>query len=348
MIQQTEGIKLTQYSQRSGCGCKIPADQLETIIGTDHMIPDANLLVGIESKDDAALYDLGDGTAVISTTDFFTPMVNDPVEYGRIAAVSALNNVYAMGGVPMMALAVLGWPTDKLPVEVAQQVIQGARQACQEAGIHLAGGHSIISPEPIFGLNVSGRVNVGNIRTNTGAHAGQKLFLTKPLGMGIYTQALKEDQLSEEHLAVAKEQMTQLNKIGEVFSKFAYVKSMTDVSGFGLVGHLMHMCEASRVRAELIFDQIPLLPGLAEYVERGLVSGGMEANFEAFESHLGEMSAFQRAVLCDPQISGGLLVSVVPEYENEFVQMAKGLSMELISIGSLAEIKEGHPTLSVF
>lgn len=337
-----DSIKLTQYSHGAGCGCKISPQVLDKILATGSVsLPDPNVLVGNDSRDDAAVYDLGDGTAIVSTTDFFMPIVDDAFDFGRIAAVNAISDVYAMGGTPMMAIAILGWPVDKLPPEVAQRVLEGARSACAEAKINLTGGHSIDSPEPIFGLAVTGRVNVGNIRRNSGALAGCKLFLTKPLGVGILSTAQKKGLLKEEHATVARDSMVELNKIGEVFAKYAYIKSMTDVTGFGLMGHLIEMCEASRRSAQVQLAKVPVFAEVDEYIEAGCIPGGTHRNFESYGHKISELSDYQKAILCDPQTSGGLMVAVVAEYEREFIQIAKGLGLDLQSFG---EITEGQET----
>jgi selenide,water dikinase len=337
-MTETEPIRLTQYSHGAGCGCKISPQVLDTILHSNQKIlSNANLIVGNESRDDAAVYDLGDGTAVISTTDFFMPIVDDAFDFGRISSVNAISDVYAMGGTPMMAIAILGWPIDKLPAEVAREVLEGARSACKEAGIPLAGGHSIDSPEPIFGLAVTGRVNVANIRRNGGATPGCKLFLTKPLGVGILTTAQKKGILAEEHSDIARDSMVALNRVGEIFGKYAYVKAMTDVTGFGLLGHLIEMAEGSKLSAEIIFNRVPSFPIVEEYIEQGSMPGGTERNFDSYGHKVTPMTDLQKALLCDPQTSGGLLVAVVSEYEKEFMQMARGLGMELTSIGHLIE-----------
>ncbi|MEM7658211.1 MAG: selenide, water dikinase SelD, partial [Bacteroidota bacterium] len=304
-------IALTQYSHGAGCGCKISPKDLSTILQSNSLgLPDANLLVGNDTRDDAAVYDLGDGTAIISTTDFFMPIVDDAYDFGYIASVNAISDVYAMGGNPMMAVAILGWPLDKLPAELAGRVLEGSRAACRAAGIPLAGGHSIESPEPIFGLAVNGRVNVANIRRNTGALEGCKLFLTKPLGVGILTTAEKQGKLLPAHQNLAKDVMRELNKAGELFSKYAYVKAMTDVTGFGLLGHLIEMCEGSRVAAEVQFAQVPKLAVLEEYIEQGCVPGGTKRNWDSYGHQISELTELQKAILCDPQTSGGLMLAV--------------------------------------
>lgn len=333
-----DDIKLTQYSHGAGCGCKISPKVLDTILSSStQTLPNPNLMVGNDQRDDAAVYDLGDGTAIISTTDFFMPIVDDAFDFGRIASVNAISDVYAMGGTPMMGIAILGWPLDKLPPEVAQQVLEGCRAACKEAGIPLAGGHSIDSPEPIFGLAVTGRVNVANLRRNSGALAKCKLFLTKPLGVGILTTAQKKAKLKPEHATIARDVMVQLNRVGEIFGKYAYIKAMTDVTGFGLLGHLTEMCEGSRTQAVVEFDKVPRLDMLDEYIEAGCLPGGTDRNFDSYGHKVSPLTDTQKALLCDPQTSGGLLVAVVQEYEKEFMTLAKGLGMELTSFGHMTE-----------
>ena len=340
-MNDMDPIRLTQYSHGAGCGCKISPQVLETMLQTSTVsLPDPNLLVGNEHRDDAAVYDLGDGTAVVSTTDFFMPIVDDPFDFGRIASVNAISDVYAMGGTPMMAIAILGWPVDKLAPEVAREVLEGARSACAEAKIPLAGGHSIDSPEPIFGLAVTGRVNVANIRRNGGALNGCKLFLTKPLGVGILTTAQKKGKLRPEHATIARDSMVQLNKVGEIFARYAYVKSMTDVTGFGLLGHLGEMCQASRLSAKVNVSQVPIFPEVATYLAEGCIPGGTHRNFASYGHQVSPMTEEQKAILCDPQTSGGLLVAVVAEYEREFMQMARGLGLELHSFGSMVAGQE--------
>jgi selenide,water dikinase len=342
-MMKHEDVRLTQFSHGAGCGCKISPQILGTILKSSQvLIPDPNLIVGNDTRDDAAVYDLGDGTAIISTTDFFMPIVDDAVDFGRIASVNAISDVYAMGGTPIMAIAILGWPIDKIPAEVAGKVLEGSRLACKEAGIALAGGHSIDSPEPIFGLAVTGRVNVANIRKNSTALPGNKLFLTKPLGVGALSTAQKKGILKEEHATIARDSMVQLNKAGESFAKLPYVKAMTDVTGFGLLGHLVEMCEGSRTSAEIQVKKIPVIPEALEYIKEGAIPGGTNRNFASYGHHVSEISDQQKHILCDPQTSGGLLISVIPEYEREFVQFAKGLGLglELESFGQVTEKKD--------
>ena len=332
-------IKLTQYSHGAGCGCKISPAILDSILQSNIVIPhDARLLVGNASKDDAAVYDLGDGTGIVSTTDFFMPIVDDPVDFGRIASVNAISDVYAMGGKPMMAIAILGWPVNTVPVEAAQQVLEGARIACNEAGIPLAGGHSIDSPEPIFGLAVTGRVDLKHLKTNTGAKAGDLLFLTKPLGVGILTTAQKKGILREEHSTLARDVMTRLNSAGEHFGKLTYVHAMTDVTGFGLLGHLIELCEGAGLSAHIDIDEVPLIDRdvLMEYLEQKSFPGGTTRNFASYGHKIAELTEKQQYVLCDPQTSGGLLVSVHPEHLQQFMDEAASIGLgQLVPIGRM-------------
>jgi selenide,water dikinase len=243
---ETSTIKLTQYSHGAGCGCKISPAILDKILHSPIAAPaDARLLVGNDKRDDAAVLDLGNGTALISTTDFFMPIVDDPFDFGRIASANAISDVYAMGGKPVLAIAILGWPIDKLPPEVAQKVLEGARSICAEAGITLAGGHSIDCPEPVFGLAVNGMVNIAELKQNSTATAGCKLYLTKALGVGILSTAQKRGILKPEDAAIALKSMVTLNKPGARFATIEGVKAMTDVTGFGLLGHLSEMCEVN-------------------------------------------------------------------------------------------------------
>ena len=333
---QTKSVKLTEYSHGAGCGCKIAPGLLEDILNTNFsMAADPRLLVGNDTKDDAAVYDLGNGSSVVSTTDFFMPIVDDPFEFGRIAATNAISDIYAMGGTPLMAIAIFGWPISKLSADVAGEVIDGGRQACKDAGITLAGGHSIDAPEPIFGLAVTGQVNNDNLKQNSKAEAGCKLFLTKPLGIGILTTALKKKLLKPEHYRIAPETMCQLNSVGQVFSKLPAVKAMTDVTGFGLMGHLTEICEGSGLSAVVDYKAVPKLPEVENYLALGCSPGGAQRNFDSYGHKLGGMSSLQQQILCDPQTSGGLLVCVSPEGEEEFLKMAKAEGFQLEVIGEL-------------
>lgn len=341
-------IRLTQYSHGAGCGCKISPKVLETILHSEHAkFVDPNLLVGNETRDDAAVYDIGNGVGIISTTDFFMPIVDDPFDFGRIAATNAISDIYAMGGKPIMAIAILGWPVDKLAPEIAQQVIEGGRFVCQQAGISLAGGHSIDAPEPIFGLAVTGMVSTDRVKKNSAAQAGCKLYLTKPLGIGVLTTAEKKSKLRPEHQGVATETMCQLNKPGADFADIAGVTAMTDVTGFGLLGHLSEICQGSGLQATVWFDQIPKLPDVESYINEGCVPGGTGRNFESYGHLVGEMTDMQRKLLCDPQTSGGLLLAVLPQAEAQIQDVANRFGLTLTAIGELHPRQPEQPLIEV-
>ena len=331
-----EKIKLTQFSRGAGCGCKIAPAVLETIL---HHAPTLKgeknnaLLVGYDTKDDAAVYDIGNGRAMISTTDFFTPIVDDAFDFGRIASVNAISDVYAMGGRPLMAIAILGWPIEKLPAELAQEVLEGARKICAEAGIPLAGGHSIDSPEPIFGLAVTGEVQIKNIKRNSTAIEGCKLFLTKPLGVGMISTAHKRGLALEDDFSEAVGLMTTLNSFGYELGQQEYVKAMTDVTGFGLLGHLIEMCEGNGLSAEIEYSRIPLLQNISHYALKMIYPDGTMRNWKSYEAKVIGIGAESLFTLCDPQTSGGLLVAVDSPYENEFIALAKKHQFNLKSFG---------------
>lgn len=334
-----KNIQLTQYSHGAGCGCKISPKLLETLLETQtHSTVYPNLLVGNSTNDDAAAYDLGNGTSVLSTTDFFMPIVDDPFTFGQIAATNAISDIYAMGGQPLMAIAIFGWPIDKLPAEVGREVIEGGRATCEAAGIPLAGGHSIDAPEPIFGLAVTGLVDNQYLKRNASAEAGCELFLTKPIGIGILTTAQKQQKIQPDHLQVAVDAMTSLNRIGSELAKLKGVTALTDVTGFGLLGHLIEMCEGSGIAAQLDFTKVPLLPHALDYLAQGCTPGGTQRNFDSFgEKATGlfgsALTSDQRAILCDPQTSGGLLVAVKSEEVSKFHETAKQHGLALHSFG---------------
>ena len=341
-------IKLTQYSHGAGCGCKIAPGVLENILKTDFVaLHDARLLVGNSTKDDAAVYDLGDGTGVISTTDFFMPIVDDPFEFGRVAAANAISDIYAMGGTPMMAIAILGWPINKLPAEVAQQVIDGGRHACAEAGIHLAGGHSIDSPEPIFGLAVTGLVDLKHLKQNSTAKAGNQLFLTKPIGVGILTTAEKQGKLQAEHARLAVDNMMKLNSIGAELAKIEGVTAITDVTGFGLLGHLLEICQGSGVSASVQLSAVPLLdPAIIDYLNLGCVPGGSGRNWESIGGSVTGTDLQSQTLLCDPQTSGGLLLAVEPESAQLVTDLLRDAGCCDQPIGELSQTL-GNSTIQV-
>ena len=327
-------IKLTEYSHGAGCGCKISPMLLEEILDSSReTIEYPELLVGNSNKDDAAAYDLGNGTSVLSTTDFFMPIVDDPFTFGKIAATNALSDIYAMGGRPLMAISIFGWPIDKLSAEVGRAVIDGGRAVCEDAGIPLAGGHSIDSPEPIFGLAATGLVENKNLMTNDTAEEDCLLFLTKPLGIGILTTAQKQKKIEEGEIEPAIEAMTTLNKAGAEFAPLESVVAMTDVTGFGLLGHLKEICESSHIGATVWFDKVPLLPNVEKYRQMGCIPGGAKKNFKSYGESISEMTQQQREILCDAQTSGGLLILVKKEGSGEFLDAARSAGMELEAIG---------------
>jgi selenide,water dikinase len=337
----TDKVKLTQFSHGAGCGCKISPKILDQILSSNFAMPDnKNLLVGNHSKDDAAVYDMGNGMALISTTDFFMPIVDDPYEFGRIASANAISDVYAMGGKPALAIAILGWPINLLPPEVAQKVIEGSRSICAEAGIPLAGGHSIDSPEPIFGLAVNGFIAVENIKQNNTAGEGDVLFLTKPLGVGILTTAEKKGILKNEHKGIAAKQMMQLNKIGEELGKIKGVHAMTDVTGFALLGHLVEMAEGSGLSAVIDFEKVPaIIDDLKSYIDQKCIPGGTGRNWDSYGEKIGSITDFQKAILADPQTSGGLLIAVAPDAVEEVrnILSENGLEKFAVPVGSITK-----------
>ncbi|MBU1284823.1 MAG: selenide, water dikinase SelD [Gammaproteobacteria bacterium] len=338
----SEPIRLTQYSHGAGCGCKISPKVLDVILaGSGAQNLDPKLWVGNASRDDAAVYALDDERGVVSTTDFFMPIVDDPYDFGRIAATNAISDIYAMGGDPLMAIAILGWPVNLLPPEVAREVIRGGRAVCDEAGIPLAGGHSIDAPEPIFGLAVTGVVLKRHMKRNDTATAGCQLYLSKPLGIGILTTAEKKAKLRSEDVGLARDWMCTLNKPGSRFGKLAGVTAMTDVTGFGLLGHLVEMADGADLTAQLDYAAVPRLPGVDYYLAEGCVPGGTQRNFESYGEKIAPITQEQQNLLCDPQTSGGLLIAVSPEGEAEFLAVAAELGLNLAPIGRLIE-RQGY------
>ena len=332
----SEPIRLTQYSHGAGCGCKISPKVLEVILaGSGAQNLDPRLWVGNASKDDAAVYAIDDERGVVSTTDFFMPIVDDPFDFGRIAATNAISDIYAMGGDPLLAIAILGWPVNVLSPEVAREVVRGGRAVCDAAGIPLAGGHSIDAPEPIFGLAVTGIVEKRFMKRNDTATEGCKLFLSKPLGIGILTTAEKKSRLRPEDVGLARDWMCTLNQPGARFGKLAGVKAMTDVTGFGLLGHLVEMADGASLSARIDYAAVPRLPGVEHYLAEGCVPGGTLRNFDSYGDKIGPISEQQKQLLCDPQTSGGLLVAVAPDSEAEFLAVAAELGLKLAPIGEL-------------
>ncbi len=347
----TDSIRLTQFSPAAGCGCKLSPDILRRILsGVETGTPEntqTSLLVGNDSRDDSAAVDIGNGRALLSTTDFFTPIVDDPREFGEIAATNAISDIYAMGGTPTVAIAILGWPVDKLAPEVAREVLSGARAICCKAGITLAGGHSIDISEPIFGLAVSGLVEIDDLRRNDTAIAGDALFLTKPLGVGIISTAGKRERATQQDLTLASESMRTLNHVGAELSSVEGVTAMTDVTGFGLAGHLTEMMCGSGLDASIDWSAIPTMGDLERYITEGCVPGGTDRNFGSIATHLPPLTDFQRAVLCDPQTSGGLLIAVRPEARDEIASRLHAAGLPSAPIGELSIATSDQPKLTL-
>ena len=342
-----QSIKLTQFSRGAGCGCKIAPNVLHEILHSSSVSStDVRLIVGNGTNDDAAVYDIGDDKAIISTTDFFMPIVDDAFDFGRIASANAISDVYAMGGKPLMAIAILGWPIEKLPATLAQQVLEGAREICKQAGIPLAGGHSIDTVEPMFGLSVTGIVNKNNIKKNNTAAAGDFIFITKPIGLGILSTAEKRGEINPERQALMISLMTTLNTIGEQLASVKGVTAMTDVTGFGLLGHAIEMAESANLSIDLFYSLIPVVDGAKEYLAKRIVPDATYRNWNSystktsFEKGVNVMEAFN--LLPDPQTNGGLMFSVNEASMDEVKQMlvAHGLEMFVEPIGRFVGKRE--------
>ena len=342
-----QSIKLTSFSKGAGCGCKIAPNVLEEILksnATTSHFP--NLLIGNNTNDDAAVYEIGNDQAIISTTDFFMPIVDDAFDFGRVAAANAISDVYAMGGRPLMAVAILGWPIEKIHASIAQQVLDGARNICEQAHIPLAGGHTIDSAEPIFGLAVTGIVNKTNIKQNNKAQLGDYLMVTKPIGLGILSTAQKRGVLDDNHLIEMLKYMTQLNSIGEHLGKISGVSAMTDVTGFGLLGHCVEMAEGANLTLELEYSKIPVVEGAKDYLAKRIIPDATYRNWNSynhkvsFEKGVNVMEAFN--LLPDPQTNGGLLFSVNEKSLKEVIAlMTENKFMDFVSpIGRFMEKKE--------
>ena len=341
-------VRLTTLSRGAGCGCKIAPAQLEAILRSTGPAPnDPRLLVGYGTRDDAAVYDLGDGRCLISTTDFFTPIVDDPFDFGRIAGTNAISDVYAMGGRPLMAVAILGWPIEQLGTERAQQVVEGGRRACLDAGIMLAGGHSIDAVEPFFGLAVTGEVPKANIKRNDTAQAGDILFLTKPLGLGILSTALKRGKLRPEDGSIAAEIMVRSNRIGTTLGTLAAVHALTDVTGFGLLGHLLEICRGSNVDATLHYNAVPRIPEALSYLAEGHYPDGSLRNWKSHANDvLGAGTMERMLLLSDPQTSGGLLVACAADAGRTVQGLLEAEGIPAAPIGHLS-VPAGGPRITV-
>ncbi|MDF2448557.1 MAG: hypothetical protein K0R26_1061 [Bacteroidota bacterium] len=329
-------VKLTQYSKASGCGCKIAPAVLEEILsGCKQTESFQNLLVGNETKDDAAVYESEDGNCIISTTDFFTPIVDEAFDFGKISACNAISDVYAMGGKPLMAIAILGWPVDKIPTAVAQQVIKGAQAICTKAGIPLAGGHSVDTQEPLFGLAVTGTVKKEHIKRNNSLKESDVLYMTKPLGIGILSTALKRGLLNAEGYNVLLDQTTQLNSIGTKLGELPYVHGMTDITGFGFAGHLLEMIGESNLTARIDKAAVPVMDVAKEFGKQFVFPDNTTRNYNAQSKHIGGMTDLDFIFFCDPQTSGGLLFSVASDYELEMDTFLNSQQQYFVKVGRL-------------
>ena len=337
-------IRLTSLTRASGCGCKISPRDLGQILGNGSAASEFhNLLVGRTTSDDAAVMDMGSEGCLIATTDFFTPMVDDPFRFGRIAAANALSDVYAMGGNPILALGILGWPVEQLGTEMAARVMQGAEACCAEAGIPLAGGHSISSIEPFYGLAANGWVKQENLRTNAMGKPGHRLFITKPIGVGIFSAAYKRGMLSEAAMEPVWRHMETLNRVGSELGKIPGVGAVTDVTGFGLVGHLLEICRASQTAARLQTSRIPLMPGLHDLLAQWVYPDSTTRNYQAQQSYVSGWGDLDFLWACDPQTNGGLLISVCPEDEETLIKTAQAAGVSpncLVCIGELLPWQE--------
>ncbi len=344
-----EEIKLTNYARGAGCGCKIaPAVLQEIIHGGTHMVADPRLLVGHAESDDAAVLDMGNGKALISTTDFFTPIVDDAFDLGRIAATNALSDIYAMGGTPLVAIAILGWPVEKLPAAMAARMIDGARQVCAQEGIALGGGHSIDSPEPFFGLAVTGEAPIANIKRNSTAKAGDLIYLTKPIGIGILSTARKRGVLPPEHAQLDIGIMCESNKVGRDLGALAGVHAMTDVTGFGLFGHLLEMCEGSELAATIEHVEVPKIPPALELLQKGIYPDGTFRNWKSYGQKVKGADAMDVMMLySDPQTSGGLLIGVDPNAEEELRDILQAHAVPTHRIGKFHERKATSAIIEV-
>lgn len=333
-----EKIRLTQFSPGAGCGCKISPQVLGEILkNAGDQTSFTDLLVGNASRDDAAVMAINDRQAIISTTDFFTPIVDDPYDFGQIAANNAISDIYAMGGKPLMAISILGWPVDKLPAETANEVVQGGRAVCEKVGIPLAGGHSIDTSEPIFGLAVTGIVDIDRVKKNNQAIAGCQLYLTKPLGVGLLTTAEKTGQIRDEDRLTARDLMLQLNSIGLELSQIDGLRAMTDVTGFGLLGHLIEMAEGSQLTARIDVDKIPTVANVDHYLDLKTAPGGTFRNFSSYGDKVSEISERQKLLLCDPQTNGGLLLAVAPDAVAEVEAVLKAHNQYFETFGVMEE-----------
>jgi selenide, water dikinase len=342
-------IRLTSFSHGGGCGCKIAPGVLAEILKNANRLPvPPQLLVGIETADDAAVYKLNDEQALIATTDFFMPIVDDPYDFGRIAATNAISDVYAMGGTPIMALALVGMPIDRLPLEVIARILEGGESVCAAAGIPIAGGHTIDSVEPIYGLVVLGLVHPDRLKKNSGARAGDVLVLGKPLGVGVLSAALKKEKLPPEGYAAMIALTTQLNVPGRSLSTLPGVHALTDVTGFGLLGHTLELARGARLTARLSWRRVPLIAGVAYLAAQGMVTGASARNWAGYGEHVRLDPALDdvaQALLTDPQTSGGLLVACDPSTVDDVLALFQRDGFADAAV--IGELAAGEPAVEV-
>ena len=341
--------RLTSLAHGGGCGCKLsPAVLADLLKGVPEGAAFPNLLVGTETADDAAVYRLNDTQAVVATTDFFMPIVDDPYDFGRIAATNALSDVYAMGGTPILALAILGMPIEKMPVTAVQQILAGGAAVCTAAGVPIAGGHSIDNPEPIYGLVALGLVHPEQILQNTGARAGDQLILTKALGVGVYGAAFKRGELEPSLYQALIGTTTQLNSIGPELAATPGVHAVTDVTGFGLLGHALELCRGSRLEAVIELGGLPFLPGVERLARNGFGTGGALRNWSSYGMHV-QLPSFitdwQRGLLCDPQTSGGLLISVEPDHAQGLLERCRASGFSHAAL--IGRMSTGAPRVTI-
>ncbi len=345
---ETAPVRLTSLSHGGGCGCKIAPAVLEQIISRHaHGILPKSLLVGIETSDDAAVYQINESQAIVATTDFFMPIVDDPFDFGAIAATNAISDVYAMGGTPLFALALVGMPISTLPTETIRRILEGGESVCERAGIPVAGGHSIDSVEPIYGLVAIGLVDPKHVKRNADARAGDKLVLGKPLGVGVYSAALKKQALGDNRYHAMMASTTRLNTPGPRLALLDGVHALTDVTGFGLLGHLLEVCKGSKVAATIDWNRVPLLSGVRELVQQGHRTGASGRNWSGYGElvDLGPYGELEQALLTDPQTSGGLLVACAPEIVEQVLALFRADGFEQAAV--IGEILAGAPGVKV-
>lgn len=345
----TSQVRLTSLAHGGGCGCKLAPSVLQQLLA-DHppIAPFKQLLVGTENSDDAAVWQVDDQTCIIATTDFFMPMVDDPFDFGRIAATNAISDIYAMGGKPVMALAILGMPVDKVPIEMVREILKGGAAVCATAGIPVAGGHSIDCPEPVYGLAVIGICKPSEVRRNADAREGDSLILTKPIGVGIYSAAIKKGALPPQGYPELIATTTLLNTVGIELARSADVHAITDVTGFGVLGHALEMARGSKLSLTIKADAIPLLADAASLAREGFVTGASLRNWASYGEHVvlpASCADWQRHLLSDPQTSGGLLVACAPERAAAIVQTIKAAGYPAAEIIGHAEA--GAPVVKV-